>query len=671
MKSIHPDSMESILSRQGGAPSFVFSAMTSCFTFLFGFWTLAANIVVIAHLPFQTLSRIGPFVVAAGVVCGLLTAKLAVHSKPQAQILAQLQDSPWKWPVVVAVGIVAVRAFSYPVFWIASLFFVAVSTGSLWKYRESTRGNTPPITRSASIVLMVLAISSAALTYIAHRPDADDANFVGIAADAVAHPELPVLSHDALYGGDKLPLILPTYAVDSYELFIAVLARWFSGAPIWWAHAVVPTVLAAFLPLAWAKLMRSVIPRQWLAATLVTLMLLALLGEAHYSLGNFAFVRLFQGKAVLASIGIPLLYSYAWRFAETGSVWDWVMLACCTIACVGFSAAGLFVVPMALGTAAIAGWGKGPVWRVVLGIVPSTYPLAWGLALRGSFNAVAGVFASVHRTSAGTVSQVFGAHGQYVLLAALLAGPFLTRAAHSRFRLTLTALIYFLVPLNPFLFKFISRLTTPESVWRILWIVPVVGIVAVAMVNAVEQAMQTWGKRGMIIAVFVVLCVFAWLAPHSSLRKSNGVTFSASALKVPASDWETARSAVALTPPTTALLAPEPVATWVPTVVDRPPLVSVREIYDDQMAVRMPPEEARARRELRELVSGGEFSSERTEELLGALPYYRVGLVVATSPAATRLKKNLTARGYSLLREQNHYFFFASSVQGRGATLSP
>ena len=78
---------------------------------------------------------------------------------------------------------------------------------------------------------MSLALASAALVYVAHRPDSDDANFVGFAADAIAHPELPVLSHDVLYGGHELPLILPTYAVDSYELFIALLAHWFGRCP--------------------------------------------------------------------------------------------------------------------------------------------------------------------------------------------------------------------------------------------------------------------------------------------------------------------------------------------------------------------------------------------------------------------------------------------------------
>jgi hypothetical protein len=635
---------------------FDLSTVTGSFTLIFAFWTLAANTAVVAHLSFQTLSRIGPLAVVAGVIGGVFIAKAPIRPELQVRVF---QRANWKW-VATAVAIVALRGLSYPVFWGAAFLFSLVSAAKLREdslpYRKASISS-----RSTAIALMFLALASAALVYVAHRPDPDDANFVGIAADAVAHPQRPVLSHDALYGGDNLPLILPTYSVDSYELLVALLARWFGGAPIWWAHAVLPTALAAFLPFAWARLMRYMSPRHWLLATVLTLMLLALLGEAHHSLGNFAFVRLFQGKAVLASIGIPLLYSYAWQFADTGAFWDWVMLTGCAIACVGLSAAALFVVPMALGTAALAGLPKKSL--VVLGFLPALYPLVWGLALRGSFKEVAPVFASVSRTSAGTVLEGFGAHGQYVLLAALLAGPFLARSPRLRFRLVLVALIFFLVALNPFLFKFIAKLATPESVWRILWNVPVAGITAVAMVNAVEQMSQAWGKRGVALAGFIVVGVLAWLAPHSSLRRSNQVSFSAFPLKAPHSEWQTARTAIALTPPATRLLAPESVAEWVPTFVVRPPLVSVRAVYDDQMGVRMPPEEAKTRRELRELVSGGDFSAKRTEELLDTLPSYRVGLIVATPAAAFRLKDALIARKYVPLPEHGDYMFFVSCAE--------
>jgi hypothetical protein len=152
------------------------------------------------------------------------------------------------------------------------------------------------------------------------------------------------------------------------------------------------------------------------------------------------------------------------------------------------------------------------------------------------------------------------------------------------------------------------------------------------------------------------------LAPYSSFAPSGGVSYSLSPLKVRVQDWETARNAIAVTPSGAAVLAPEAVAVWIPTFVHRPPIVSVRDVYDEEMGVRMPPDESRERRELRELVSGQELPPERMEALLSALPRYRVGLILATTAAASRLQDALADHGYSRTHEEDGYVFFASAT---------
>ena len=57
-------------------------------------------------------------------------------------------------------------------------------------------------------------------------------------------------------------------------------------------------------------------------------------------------------------------------------------------------------------------------------------------------------------------------------------------------------LLYFLGPLDPFTFKFLAKLATRDAVWRVLWCVPVAGIVATAFVSAVREARDKWGSIG-------------------------------------------------------------------------------------------------------------------------------------------------------------------------------
>jgi hypothetical protein len=640
-----------------------FVLVTACPTCAFAFWTVATHFAVAAHLSFEWLMRIGPFALLAGIACGMFAARTSnVDANPQVAASPQPHTS-WKC-LAFATALVLLLALGvgYSAFWIGSVLLLISAMARIGRRREFPRVSPAPLTPRRALALIVLALTSAAVTYVAHRPNVDDAIYVGTATDAIAHPGLPVLSHDVLYGVRNLAPMLPSYAVESYELLIAFLARLFGGEPIFWAHAILPTLVAAILPFAWASLMRMLVPRRWVAATAVSLVVLSLPGVS-IGIGNFAFVTLFYGKAILVSAGIPLLYAFAWNFEETGSMRDCLLMLCCTIACVGLSSTAIFVAPVALGTAALAGWREGLTRRSVLTLIPAAYPLSCGIAVRGGFKALEPVFAHLPVRAHLAVSLIFGEHAQYIFLFALLASPFLVRERVVRWKLMVVALVSLLVPLNPFIFKLLSRLTTREVVWRILWSVPIVAMVAGAMVNAIDRASERWGNRGRAVAGFAVLCIFAYLSQYSSFAPSNGVSFSLAPLKVRVRDWETARAAIAATPSPAALLAPEDVAVWVPTFVHRPLLISVREFYDQHTGVQMPPEEATDRRELRELVSGLEFPRQREQELLNALARYQVGLILTTATTAIRLQDVLAERGYSRTREKNGFVFFALATK--------
>ncbi len=402
-----------------GAPAkntrqtFAFALFTACPTFAFAFWTVTTHFAVAAHLSFASLSRVGPFVLLAGIVCGVFAAR-GRESGASPQPLTSMPLPSWKWPGIAA-ALVLLRALGmgYSAFWIGIVLFLIAAMARLGR-TNSPSESPAPLTSRRALAIFLLAFASAAVTYAAHRPNIDDAIYVGTATDAVAHPDLPVLSHDVLYGGDNLPLMLPSYAVETYELLIALFARLFGGEPIFWAHAIVPTLVALILPFAWGSLMRTLVPRRWVAATAVALFVLSLPGVS-IGLGNFAFVTLFYGKAILVSAGIPLLYAFAWKFQETGSIWD-----------------------------------EGERRRAVLTFVPVGYPLACGLAVRGGFKALEPIFAHLPVRAHLAVSLVFTEHAQYLFLFGLLASPFLVRGRPLGWKLTVIALVYFLGPLNPF-----------------------------------------------------------------------------------------------------------------------------------------------------------------------------------------------------------------------------
>jgi len=651
------------MSYQGDLP-FAWVLLTVCSAFAFAFWTLACHVCVALRLPFETLAHVGPVALAGGIVCGVFAARTSQsHSSSQLGPLSngsqnESHRAGWIW-ITIATAVVAAKALGlgYSAFWIACVLLLSSAFVKQMRSYSVSREEPKPLGSQGKAILLALIFIAPAITYSSHRPNIDDAVYVGTAADAVAHPELPVLSHDALYGDQKLPLMLPSYAVESYELFVAFLARLFGAQPILLAHAVIPTALAALVPIAWAGLMRILVPRHWAAATAVALLALVVSAGSR-GFGYFAFGGLFVGKSVLVSIGVPLLYTYAWKFEERGVLSDWVILAAITIGCVGLSSSAIFIVPMALTMAVLSGWHKGVARRAALTLLPALYPLACGLSIAHGVRVLEGAFAYLPARAHLALTMVFGARTENAFLLALLAAPFLERGGRLRRRLLILVLVYFLASLNPFTFKLLSRFTTREAVWRVLWCAPVAGIVAMVTLGGLQAVAERWGKRGIMIAAVLLLCALRYLAPYSSLAPSNGDSYSLNPLKVVAPNYSVARDAIAATPAKSSVLAPENVAGWIPTFVHRVPLVSVREIYDTEMGVHLAPDDARMRRELRELVSGMEFPQKEREALLNMLPSYSVGLIIATEATADQLEQALLTRGYSRIRKVAGYAFF-------------
>jgi hypothetical protein len=216
------------------------------------------------------------------------------------------------------------------------------------------------------------------------------------------------------------------------------------------------------------------------------------------------------------------------------------------------------------------------------------------------------------------------------------------------------------------LFPFIAKLATPESVWRTLWSLPVVAFSALSIAGIFSEARSRWrlrsathlsaiGRLAYIIPVVIVLAVAGVLLSQSTIRKSNNVSFSFRPNKVPPAEWSVAVAASSAAPRSTSVLAPVEIATWIPILIERPELVSVRPNYDDQMGVRMTPKDAATRRELREFVEGKQFPAKDVQELLQVLPHYRVSVVVVSHSVSRQVSNSIAAQGYSALQTLHGY----------------
>ncbi|MGI9592074.1 MAG: DUF6077 domain-containing protein, partial [Myxococcota bacterium] len=347
---------------------------------VFAFWTLACH----------GASFLGAsFGAALAGFAGLLVAVLVWRLSPAwpPEVPASRQEGPDEPPgsaalraalAVAGVGVAFLLQGQPVALWWGSL---AVLVAAAWGFVSPAPGSEPAAGgRWRESALWALSGVCAAVALVSHRIDLDDAFYVNLALAAAESPGLPVLAGDTLHGVPGLPLHLPVYRLHSWELFNAGLAL-LSGIPAIAAfHLVAAPLVAALAPLALARLLRLLSPRFWIQAVAAVIWVLLVSADTHRWYANFGLVRIWQGKAVLLMVLLPLVYAYATGFAREPSLRRFLLLAAAQVAAVGATSSALWLAPisaLAAATCALPITRRG-LARLALVALSSVYVLGAG-----------------------------------------------------------------------------------------------------------------------------------------------------------------------------------------------------------------------------------------------------------------------------------------------------
>ena len=434
----------------------------------------------------------------------------------------------------------------------------------------------PERSRSSETLLWLLAGFAVVLTLVSHRPDADDAFYINVAVSAADAPQRPLLAGDTMHGIPGLPVTLPVYRVHSYELFNGALA-YLTGIPAIYCFQWLSAACAALLvPLAHAKLFRILTPRRWLASVATLLFILVAAGEVHRWYGNFAFVRMWQGKSIVVSVFMPLVYAYALRFGVRPNMRDWTMLMAAQIAAVGASSSALWVAPLGATMALCCAVrpSRRAVAVVLLGMLASVYVLVAASLVRTSLGArfEGAVVASPEGVVVAPPEQsaaiaILGDSRLLVFaIAALLAGWVFVPAGLARRFAVVMPLAVAVGVLNPYLADWVVANVTGPSYWRSMWALPLPIIMAMVLTAALELGRGRSGQWIGRAAWLGLLAAFALFVPRfSGLSAANGVALGWPRLKVPAAPFEWAAAVSASVPPRSHVAVASDIATWMVT----------------------------------------------------------------------------------------------------------
>lgn len=562
----------------------------------------------------------------------------------------------------VALGAVAVTAFALGtgpvVLWWCTIGILGAAAG-MFLVAQPPATEPPRAGGWIEFGLAALALGCAILTLICHRPDIDDAFYVNVAVAAADFPHRALLSGDTLLGIAGLPLYMPAHRLQSYELWNGALSL-LTGIPaITCFHWISATLAALLVPVAHARLFRILTPRTWLWGVAAVAFVLVAAGETHRWYGNFAFVRLWQGKGIFLFVFMPLVYAYALRFAMRPSAVTWFWLAAAQVAALGTSSTAVWAAPA--GALSAMACALPPTRRSLrtfaLGATASLYVLAAGALLKSQ---LAGTFEPTLEAVAAGISLRDALHetlGESRLLifgvaSILMAWACCPRGLAQRFAISVPLAVA-LVLLNPYGAEWVRANLTGPSYWRSMWAMPIPILMALVLTAALHWGARGWRRAAGRLGCLVSLAAFALAVPRfSALSESNHGVWAEMRiawpeLKVPQNSYRWAAAINASAGPGARVLAPPDVSPWIPTFHHHAYAVMVRSAYLEFQSRHLESGEPELRHAMARYVDGKSTRSFTTARFRSGLDRFDLKAVcLRNSTLAPETRATLKSAGF-------------------------
>lgn len=439
------------------------------------------------------------------------------------------------------------------------------------------------------LFLLSLGLVGSIISLIANRPDADDYYYIPNAVFYTQNPNT-LMGFEVHYLFSSTPLASFAWATsNAYEYIQALIAFGFRIDFLSVYYLLMPAIAGFMIPLAFflAIIHFSDNVRSAIAGTLITVCVLLLLGETHRTFGNFSFVRIFQGKSILLSLGIPLFIAFSIDYFAKPSPLTWAGLFFVATALVGTSSTTAFILPA----------------------LSSILSLAYIVSIKKyKFQIVAGYFTSLlyvimialyififWRTGIDNTSPAnqnwpttFLGHAEFFINYKTPLTPLLTIGStflailllkeKQRKFLVVWTVVSIGVFLNPITSSFlIEHITSANVYWRMFYVYPfplVVGILSSAVFTQTRRLSPT---KQFSLALFtsIILLGAICLSPTSVFRQQS-IHVGAPTYKLPINAFKQAKEITAIAP-AGVMLAPAPIGGLIAIIDSRFPQIRIRE----------------------------------------------------------------------------------------------
>lgn len=265
---------------------------------------------------------------------------------------------------VVCVGALQVIAIPFmyfsldflPLYYIYLLIIVSVilvSCFSLYHYRRKEISNLRRVVstyKRADIYLwgiLILGIAFQIIYVVLHQhTDIDDSFYIAETNTILSQGK--VLDIDPASGLSEFPFA-PTYKMVSYEVLLAVIVKIFSVNAAYLCHTILPVFLIALHYLIIINIAKKISPKNAVYFIFLYQVINMFSAYSGYSQGAFLLYRIWQGKAVMINIVIPILIlTFFWIYEKKIIEWKEVLFVT-VVLIAGFhtTTVAIYLVPVA------------------------------------------------------------------------------------------------------------------------------------------------------------------------------------------------------------------------------------------------------------------------------------------------------------------------------------
>ena len=179
------------------------------------------------------------------------------------------------------------------------------------------------------LIAFAVILVQTAVTVLCWHSDADDSFYVGTATTTVATDR--IFEVDA-YTGELYESFPSRYVLSPFPIWVAFISRVIQMHPATTAHTVLPLALIPLAYVVYSLIGEMFFPKDKKKQGVFLLAMGVIMMSSWYSVytpGTFLLVRIWQGKAVLASTILPAVFYLCSRLLVLkNSQKDWVVLVC-------------------------------------------------------------------------------------------------------------------------------------------------------------------------------------------------------------------------------------------------------------------------------------------------------------------------------------------------------